>query len=169
MCACVRINEFSRYLINAIANINPNRAIQIALQIKTFHVLISKLWHKWYYIPPNVDKTSANIMYSFMKIHSKRPLLHLISWGAWNAEPLFTARTNLSLQDLVTSKSHGVRCCDYRIVPKFDRQLDSAAVDMPVKFQSDMTDLYPNLVASRPHEIWQPIGYKTMCSAKTTR
>ena len=36
---------------------------------------------------------------------------------------------------------------------KFDAHLGSAAVEVPVKFQSDCKSLNPNLVASRLHEI----------------
>ena len=37
--------------------------------------------------------------------------------------------------------------------PKFDRRLSKSAVDTPVKFQNDMTNLKPNFTATRLQEI----------------
>ena len=38
---------------------------------------------------------------------------------------------------------------------RFDRHLDSSAVEMPAKFQNSMIIIAPYLAATRLHEIWR--------------
>ena len=51
------------------------------------------------------------------------------------------------------SRSHGIGFYNDRIALKFDRQLGSAAAELPVKFQSDWKSRNPNLAALILHEI----------------
>ena len=53
------------------------------------------------------------------------------------------------------SRSHENECYDDRNDLKLDRHLDSTAVEVPVKFQSDWKSLNPNLAASSLREILQ--------------
>ena len=55
----------------------------------------------------------------------------------------------------LTVKSREIECYNNPIAPEFDRHLGSAAVDVPVKFQSDWKSHGINtaFVASRLHEI----------------
>ena len=64
------------------------------------------------------------------------------------ARPLFTKREDVLPQDFVK-----FGCYNDRIALKFDRLLDRAAAEVPVKFQSDWNSLNPNLAASRLHKI----------------
>ena len=50
---------------------------------------------------------------------------------------LYTKQTGVSPQDLVKSRSHEIGCYNDRITVKFDSHLGSAAVEVPVEFQSD--------------------------------
>ena len=54
---------------------------------------------------------------------------------------------------LGTSRNHEIGCCNGRIALKFYRHLDSSAVGVPVKFQSDWKSLNPTLASSSRHEI----------------
>ena len=56
-------------------------------------------------------------------------------------------------QDLVKCWRHEIVCYSVRIALKFDMHLDSAAAEMPVKFQSDLKSPNMNVAASRLHEI----------------
>ena len=51
------------------------------------------------------------------------------------------------------SRSREIGCYNDRIPLKFDRQLDSGAAELPVKFQSNWKSLNPSLATSRLHEI----------------
>ena len=55
--------------------------------------------------------------------------------------------------NLVKSRSREIGFYNDRNVMQFDRQLGSAAAEVPVKFQSDWKSLNPNLAASRLREI----------------
>ena len=66
---------------------------------------------------------------------------------------LFTKRTVVLPQDLVKPRGREIGCYNDRIALHFDRQLDSDAAEVPVKFQSDWKLLSPNLGASRFREI----------------
>ena len=50
---------------------------------------------------------------------------------------LLTERQDVLPQNAVKSRSHAIGCHDDLIVLKFDRHLDSATADVPVKFWSD--------------------------------
>ena len=67
--------------------------------------------------------------------------------------PLFTKRMDVSLQDLVKSRSREIGCYNGRIALKFDRYLGSGAAEVPVKFQSDWESPNLNLAIVRLHEI----------------
>ena len=64
-----------------------------------------------------------------------------------------TKRTERLPPKLVKSRSREIGCFNDRIAPKFDRHLDGAVTDMPVKFQSERKRLNSNPAASRLHEI----------------
>ena len=51
------------------------------------------------------------------------------------------------------SRGREIGCYNYRVALKFDRQLDNAAAELPVKFHGDWKSIKPNLVASKLHEI----------------
>ena len=55
--------------------------------------------------------------------------------------PLFTKRTDVLPPNLVKSRSHEIGCYDGRIALKFDRHLDSALAEVPVKFQSECNQI----------------------------
>ena len=55
--------------------------------------------------------------------------------------------------NLVKHRSRKIECYNNRIDLKCDSHLDSAALELPVKFQSDRQDLNPNPAALRLHEI----------------
>ena len=61
--------------------------------------------------------------------------------------------TDILPQDLVKSPSREIGCYNDRIALEFDRHLDSAAFEVPVKFQIDWKSINSNLEASRLHEI----------------
>ena len=61
--------------------------------------------------------------------------------------------TDVLPPNLVKSRSREIGCYDERIFLQFDRQLGSAAAEVPVKFQIDCKSLNPNLAASRLREI----------------
>ena len=63
-----------------------------------------------------------------------------------------TSLWDVSPPNLVGSRSREIGCYNDRIVLEFDRHLDSAAAEVPVKFQSDWNSLKTNLAASRLHE-----------------
>ena len=48
---------------------------------------------------------------------------------------LFTKRKDILSPNLVKSRSRGIGCYNDRIALKFDRHFDSAAAELPVKFQ----------------------------------
>ena len=68
---------------------------------------------------------------------------------------LFTKLTDVSPLNLVKSGRREIGCYNDRNTLKFDRHLGSAAVEEPVKSESDWEILNPNLAASRLHEILQ--------------
>ena len=67
------------------------------------------------------------------------------------AESLFTKRTDVLPQDLVKSRSREIGCYNDCIALKFDRNIDSIAAQVSVKFQRDKKSLNPNLAPSRLH------------------
>ena len=66
---------------------------------------------------------------------------------------LGTKQIEVLTQDLVMSQSHEIGCYKNHIALKFDRQLDSAAAEMSVKFQSHWKSPNANLAVSRLHEV----------------
>ena len=77
-------------------------------------------------------------------------------YGIYTPGLLFTKRTYVLPQDLVKSRSSDRDSgLDFSNRSKFDRNIDSSAVDMPVKLQSDAIIITANLAASRFHEIWR--------------
>ena len=64
--------------------------------------------------------------------------------------PLYTKQTDVLPQDLVKSRSHKIRVKTLPIALKSDRHLGSSAAEIPVKFQSDTS----NLAALRLHGVW---------------
>ena len=50
---------------------------------------------------------------------------------------LLTKRADVLPQDLVKSRSREIACYNDHIALKFDRHLESAAVEVPEKFQGD--------------------------------
>ena len=65
-----------------------------------------------------------------------------------NPGPLFTKWADILPQDLVKSRSRKIGVWTFPIAFKFDRQLASRVVEMPVKFQSDMIIITSNRVSS---------------------
>ena len=63
--------------------------------------------------------------------------------------PLFAKRTDGLPQVLAKSRSRESGCYNDRTTLKFDRHHGSAAVERPVKFQSDWNSLNPTTTASR--------------------
>ena len=66
---------------------------------------------------------------------------------------LYWLGTDLLPQDLVESRSREIGYYNNGTALKLGRHLDSAAVEVPVKSQSDWKSLNPNLAASRLHDI----------------
>ena len=60
-------------------------------------------------------------------------------------------RTDALPQDLVRSRSREIGCYNDHIALKFE---SSAAVDAPIKYQSDWKSLNPNLASSRLEILW---------------
>ena len=102
---------------------------------------IWKLIVAWIKLLTNISKLGFvfKILHMFIKILSG---------------PLFTKRTDVLPQDLVKSRTREIGYYNDRIAFKFDRHIERAVVEEPVKFQSDWKSLNPNLAASRLHEIW---------------
>ena len=71
----------------------------------------------------------------------------------YTTESLFTKGTDVFPQDIVKSRSREIRVYTFPIALKFERHPGSIAAEMPVKFESDMVNIDPNLAASRLHEI----------------
>ena len=69
--------------------------------------------------------------------------------------PLFTKRTDVMPQDLVKSRSRGIRIYTFPIALKFDCHIGNGAAEMPVKFENDTIIIAPNLAASRLHKNWR--------------
>ena len=57
---------------------------------------------------------------------------------------------------LVKSRSREIVCYNDNIALNFDRYVDSAAVEEPVKLQSDWKNLNPNVAVSRLLEVKRP-------------
>ena len=68
--------------------------------------------------------------------------------------PLFIKRTVLP-QDLVKSRSHEIRVQAFPIALKFDRHINSSAVERLMKFHDDAISIISNL--ARFHGIWWDI------------
>ena len=68
---------------------------------------------------------------------------------------LFTKRADALPPNLVKSRSREIGCYDDPIALQFDRHLDNAGAEVPIKFHSDWKSLKPNLAASILHEILQ--------------
>ena len=64
-----------------------------------------------------------------------------------------SADGRLTARSREVSKPHEIGCYNDRIALASDKHLDSAAAEVPVRFQSDWKSLNPNLAATRPHEI----------------
>ena len=67
--------------------------------------------------------------------------------------PLFIKQKDVLLTNLAKSRSREIECYNNPIALTFDRNLGSAAAEVPGKFQSDCKSLNSNLAASRLHEI----------------
>ena len=67
--------------------------------------------------------------------------------------PPFTKRTDALPQDLVKFRSREIPVSTSLITLQFDRDIDSIAAKMPVKFYSDTIIMTYNLGASRLYEI----------------
>ena len=81
------------------------------------------------------------------------PCTGVVVWG--HPGPLFTKQTDVLPQDPVKSRSREIRVFTVSIALKFKRHLGSSAVEMPVKFQSYVINITPNIAVSRLHETWR--------------
>ena len=72
------------------------------------------------------------------------------SWHWGTLQP--RASIHVSPQDLLNTRSREIWCYNDCTAVKFDRRIGSAAVEVPVKFQSNRESLNLNLLASRLHE-----------------
>ena len=64
-----------------------------------------------------------------------------------------TDRTDVLSQDLVKTQDREIHILTFWIALKFDRHLGSTTAEMPVKFESDLIIITPDLAPSRLDEI----------------
>ena len=78
-----------------------------------------------------------------------------LAWSDDTSGTLFSKQWNVLPPNLVKSRSGEIGCGNDCIALKFDRQLDSAAVEAHVKFQSDWKTPNSKLAASKFQEMLQ--------------
>ena len=76
--------------------------------------------------------------------------MHSVTIG--NAKAAIQYAVSALPPNLVKSRGREIACYNSCIALKFDRHLDRAAAEVPVKFKSNWENLSLNLVASRINE-----------------